>query len=143
MNRLDRLLARIAREQLGFPTLATRRSDSLDFREVAVWQVEAALREAYQAGTRAGPSPLMAAPGKPALFDAYEIHGVREFDDGDGRYCEQVPDTEAEFWSLYGHIPGQGLDCIGDFKTRQHAEEVFARITGRRYNSGDDSTRKG
>ncbi len=26
---------------------------------------------------------------------------------------------------------------------REHAEEVFARITGRRYNSGDDSTREG
>ena len=49
------------------------------------------------------------------------------------RYCEQVPDDEARFWSLYGHIPGQGVDCIGDFKTREHAEEVYARITGKRY----------
>ncbi|MBX6316166.1 MAG: hypothetical protein IRY99_25135 [Isosphaeraceae bacterium] len=47
--------------------------------------------------------------------------------------CETVPDDEAEFWSLFGHIPGQGIDCIGDFKTREHAEEVFARITGRSY----------
>jgi hypothetical protein len=68
-------------------------------------------------------------------FDAYEVHGVREFDDGAGKYCEQVPDDEAEFWSLYGHIPGQGLECIGDFKTRELAEEVNARITGRRYGS--------
>jgi hypothetical protein len=68
-----------------------------------------------------------------ARFDDYEVHGVREFDDGAGRYCEQVPDDQAEFWSLYGHIPGQGLECIGDFKTREHAEEVYARITGRPY----------
>ena len=46
---------------------------------------------------------------------------------------EQVEDAEADFWSLFGHIPGQGLDCIGDFATREHAEEIFARITGRRY----------
>ena len=69
----------------------------------------------------------------PATFDGYEIHGVREFGKGKNRHCEQVPDDDAQFWSLYGHIPGQGLDCIGDFKTREHAEEVYARITGRRY----------
>jgi hypothetical protein len=73
------------------------------------------------------------AAGLPALFDRYEIHGVREFGKGKNRYCEQVRDDEAQFWSLYGHIPGQGLDCIGDFKTREHAEEVYARITGQCY----------
>jgi hypothetical protein len=75
----------------------------------------------------------LAAGQIPVRFDDYEIHGVREFDDGGGTYCEQVPDDEAAFWSLYGHIPGQGLECIGDFKTREQAEEVYARITGRRY----------
>jgi hypothetical protein len=66
-------------------------------------------------------------------FDGYEIHGVREYGRGRLRHCEQVPDSEAKFWSLYGHIPGQGVDCIGDFKTREHAEEVFARITRMTY----------
>ena len=70
----------------------------------------------------------------PMSFDGYEIHGVHEFQDEHGRFCEQAPDHQAEFWSLYGHIPGQGLDCIGDFRTREAAEEVFARITGRSYN---------
>ncbi len=69
----------------------------------------------------------------PTRFDGYEIHGVREFGKGKHRHCEQVPDDEAQFWSLYGHIPGQGLDCIGDFKTREHAEEVYARLTGQSY----------
>lgn len=64
-------------------------------------------------------------------FDDYEIHGVAEFTDVFGhRSCEPVADDEAQFWSLYGHIPGEGLECIGDFKTRQLAEEVLARITG-------------
>jgi hypothetical protein len=50
---LDELLAAIARGQLGIPTLECRRSDSLDFHEVAVWQVRAALDAAYRAGLAA------------------------------------------------------------------------------------------
>jgi hypothetical protein len=78
-----------------------------------------------------------------ARFDDYEIHGMKRLPRGVGQEeeprgfvtgnCEQVPDAEAEFWSLFGHIPGQGLDCIGDFATRDHAEQVYARITGQRY----------
>ena len=37
---------------LGFPTLETRSSDALDFREVAVWTVRDALNQAYEAGQR-------------------------------------------------------------------------------------------
>jgi hypothetical protein len=69
----------------------------------------------------------------PTPFDDYEIHGVKDFHEVGVRWCEQVSDNEAEFWSLFGHIPGQGLDCIGDFKTREHAEEIYARIIGRNY----------
>ena len=69
----------------------------------------------------------------PTPFDHYEISGVRDYGKGKSRFCERVNDDEAQFWSLYGHIPGQGADCIGDFKTRQHAEEIYARITGRNY----------
>lgn len=47
---LDELLAAIAREKLGFTTLETRNSDSLDFRDVAVWSVKDALEAAYRAG---------------------------------------------------------------------------------------------
>jgi len=168
------VLTGIACDHLGIPTLETRRSDSLDFHDVAVWCVRAALQAAFDAGvasrdgqaaalrsacrmvidrwergdlaeaaracgaalTASSSPPVLGDSGLPARFDAYEIHGVREYDDGNGKYCEQVPDDQAEFWSLYGHIPDQGLDCIGDFKTREHAEEVFARIAGRRYESG-------
>ncbi len=61
-------------------------------------------------------------------FDDFEIHGVREFGHGNHRHCEQVPDTDAQYWSLFGHIPGQGLECIGDFRSRSEAEEVLASI---------------
>ena len=131
MKPIDTLFTKIATEHLGISTLRTRNSDSLDFHHVAVWQVRQALEAAYQAG-KVTPRESTA-PGLRTQFDGYEIHGVREFDDGGGKYCEQVPDDEAEFWSLYGHIPGQGVECIGDFKTRASAEEVYARITGERY----------
>jgi hypothetical protein len=47
-------LQRIAKNILGFNTLATQCSDRRDFREVAVWNVKAALEEAYEAGLKAG-----------------------------------------------------------------------------------------
>jgi hypothetical protein len=46
------VLAGIAREHLLIPTLESRRADSLDFHNVAVWQVEAALKAAFDAGVR-------------------------------------------------------------------------------------------
>ncbi len=62
-------------------------------------------------------------------YDAYEIHGCKEYEAG---FVEQVEDSEAEFWSLYGHIPNQGVECIGDFKTRCRAEEILQRITSKK-----------
>jgi hypothetical protein len=173
MKRLDRILTNIAKTHLNITTLATRRSDRLDFHDVSVWAVRAALKAAYDAGSTNAPAvsrllsacqmvvdrwekgdlaeaaracnaaiaglgkPITVAPNArsdlPTPFDGYEIHGVRQFGRGKSRHCEQVPDEEAQFWSLYGHIPGQGVECIGDFKSREFAEEVYARITGEPY----------
>ena len=47
---IDMVLEDIAKEHLRVPTLETRKSDSLDFHDVAVWQLRAALDAAYQAG---------------------------------------------------------------------------------------------
>ena len=44
---------RIAREQLGVETLAERKRDALDFHEVSVWQIKAALHAAFELGRRA------------------------------------------------------------------------------------------
>ncbi len=46
----NQTLEAIARQHLRIETLETRKSDSLDFHEVAVWSVVAALEAAYQAG---------------------------------------------------------------------------------------------
>ncbi len=47
---VDELLADIAKDKLGIATLETQRSDGLDFHEVAVWQLRAALEAAFEAG---------------------------------------------------------------------------------------------
>ena len=46
--------AKIAREILDLETLETRRMDSLDFHELAVWEIREALEAAYNAGRQAG-----------------------------------------------------------------------------------------
>ena len=52
MTQPDPILAAIAREHLDITTLATRRSDRLDFHNVAVWQVNTAPEAAFNAGRR-------------------------------------------------------------------------------------------
>lgn len=47
-------LETIARAELGLETLLERGGDSLDFHDLAVWSVRAALEAAYAAGRVAG-----------------------------------------------------------------------------------------
>ena len=47
---VDACLEQIARTTLGLETLETRRSDGLDFHDLAVWQIKQALQAAYEAG---------------------------------------------------------------------------------------------
>lgn len=49
---IDKLITVIAVEVLGLTTLATRRSDALDFHTLAVWQLRRALMLAFEAGQR-------------------------------------------------------------------------------------------
>jgi hypothetical protein len=50
MNQLDQLLTQIAQQHLRIETLEARRSDSLDFHDVAVWRLSDALEAAFNAG---------------------------------------------------------------------------------------------
>jgi hypothetical protein len=45
-------IEQIAQKFLNLETLKTRNSDSLDFHDLAVWQIKAALEAAYNAGTQ-------------------------------------------------------------------------------------------
>ena len=47
---LEDAFTEIARKNLHVETLETRRSDSLDFHELSVWQIEEALAAAFEAG---------------------------------------------------------------------------------------------
>lgn len=46
------ILEEIAQKHLGMDTIETRNSDSLDFEQLAVWQINKALEEAFDAGYR-------------------------------------------------------------------------------------------
>jgi len=51
---MDKLLEEIAtRHIVGLTTLETRKSDGLDFHDVAVWCLKEALQAAYDAGLEA------------------------------------------------------------------------------------------
>ncbi len=46
-------IQKIAQKHLGIETLETRKSDRLDFHDLAVWCLEAALKAAFEAGQKA------------------------------------------------------------------------------------------
>lgn len=52
-RKMEQKLTEIAAEILGLVTLETRHRDSLDFHDLAVWQIKAALARAYFAGRTA------------------------------------------------------------------------------------------
>ena len=53
-KKLNQLMPQIAQQHLRLETLETRDSDSLDFHDLAVWQIESALRAAFEAGREDG-----------------------------------------------------------------------------------------
>ena len=51
-KQLNKLISQIAQQHLPIETLETRHSDDLDFHDIAVWQIESALRAAFEAGRK-------------------------------------------------------------------------------------------
>jgi hypothetical protein len=69
-------------------------------------------------------------------FDNYEISPCRRYEEPDSPgkfYFEVCEPDEADVWTLYGHVNGQGVQAIGDFPNRENAEEVFFGITGLKF----------
>ncbi len=54
MSKFEQLLTQIAQNKLGIETLETRKSDGLDFHDVAVWCLRDALEAAFNAGVEQG-----------------------------------------------------------------------------------------
>ena len=80
------------------------------------------------------------------VYDNYEISPCRRYEEPDSPgkfYFVPCEPHEADVWTLYGHINREGVEAIGDFATREHAEEVFARITGRPYTQPTRNRRSG
>ena len=76
---MDKTIAAIAREHLHLETLDTRNSDSLDFRDQAVWSIKAALEAAYRAGAEAAeqarPPRLGIGPATVSTAEYESSHG--------------------------------------------------------------------
>lgn len=53
-DQTDEILENIAKKILSIETLKSRGCDRLDFKECAVWSLNAALREAFKAGYAKG-----------------------------------------------------------------------------------------
>ncbi|MBT25494.1 MAG: hypothetical protein CML60_03725 [Rhodobacteraceae bacterium] len=53
-------LTQIAQRHTAFETLETRNSDQLDYGDIAVWQLEAALKDAYALGCQKAETNTMA-----------------------------------------------------------------------------------
>ncbi len=61
-------------------------------------------------------------------FDGYEISPVVYLEDG---AVEVVTDgSRFDHYSLYGHLPSGGVQCIGDFKSNTEAKKVYSLIVG-------------
>ena len=56
----EALILEIATRHFFVETLDTRNSDQLDFHDVAVWAMRAALADAYEAGRIAGAKAMLA-----------------------------------------------------------------------------------
>jgi hypothetical protein len=70
------------------------------------------------------------------VFDNYEISPCKRYEEPDSPgkfYFEVCAAAEADVWTLYGHINGEGVQAIGDFSTREHAKEVYSCITGQAF----------
>jgi hypothetical protein len=118
MNTLHRILAAIASKHLDITTLQQRYRDSLDFHDVAVWQVEAALKAAFTAGAesaagktaRQGTSPArLAEPATPLLIPRGRglVPGKMYLRLYHGR---TDPDQEMDDWGFVGPTFGP-LSC--------------------------------
>ena len=70
-NQTQKTLEQIAAQHLGIETLQTRKRDSLDFHEVSVWGLKAALEAAYEAGV----NTAKPRPAKPGTYEVVRADG--------------------------------------------------------------------
>ncbi len=74
-------------------------------------------------------------PAPNQKFDEIEVHPCRVVErvpiaNGFSDTIEQCEPEEAEFWSVYVHFVGGGIDCIADCDTQGEAD-CFAELIKR------------
>jgi hypothetical protein len=67
-------------------------------------------------------------------IDGFEVHPCKIVDedinlDPKIQAVEQCEPEEAQFWSVYIHYEGGGLDCIADCDTEELANELYAFLS--------------
>lgn len=67
-------------------------------------------------------------------FDAFEVHPCKVVYEDKSldpkiQAVEQCEPEEAEFWSVYIHLVGGGLDCIADCETEEQANQLVEFLT--------------
>ena len=69
--------------------------------------------------------------GAVELYDAVEVHGVRDcYTSGQVTVCE-VDDDNPEFFSVYAHLREGGVECLEDFPTAAAAIEYGSALAAR------------
>ncbi|MCG7911712.1 MAG: hypothetical protein JAY82_18255 [Candidatus Thiodiazotropha taylori] len=77
-----------------------------------------------------GPSPIeLAKAATPFWFqtihsyDGLELAPVAEYEGKEScKFCERVDDPkDAQLWSVFGHLPEGGVECLEDFPTEREA----------------------
>ena len=132
------VLAGIARKHLDFETLDTRRMDSLDFREVAVWSVKSALEDAYRAGSggRAPTASLIAGIARKHLY----------FETLDTRRMGSLDFREVAVWSVKSALEEAyraGKQAASRGKTSNPAPKDHLKRGAIRFGSAERLLKKG
>jgi hypothetical protein len=88
------VLEKIARKHLSIPTLETRKMDSLDFYDVSVWGVKAALMEAYNIDRISDSTDLR------SLFKYRDElnQKIKDYFNWDGVGLESISDYTDVYW---------------------------------------------
>ncbi len=127
MTDADKRISEIAFRKLNIESLETRNSDSLDFREVSVWNLRSALLCAYEAGRTADTRKRLAK--NPKNGTGYLATIEASYDDLVALWGQPSPGdnykTQAE-WLI--RLPGNKIATIYNYKSSRSYSDANPEI---------------